>query len=168
MAPPQSTTKNETLAPAQSTTSNETTAEIPLHSDDVPLQPKSGNEEKNADVKDATLAENAVQGGVHDQSGKDYVSLQRLALAKELATAIGDDEQSEIDHFTSVKSRKNSRRTLQGLRLLKKKIAAAEAQNKPKVAKFLRKALAKQLLNRKRSGGPTKVCGRALTDIQKR
>jgi hypothetical protein len=175
MAPPQSTTQNETMAPAHSTTSNETPAEIPLHSEDVPVLPKCGNEEKDAADKDATLAEKAVQGGghqvsnsddSHDQSGKDYVTLQRLALAKELATAIGDNEQSEIDNFPSVKRKKNSRRTLQGLRLLKKKIAAAEAQNKPKVAKLLRKALAKKLLNRKRSGGPTKVCGTALTETK--
>jgi hypothetical protein len=161
------------MAPAYSTTSIETPAYIPTHSQDVPVLPKGGNEEKDADGNDTTLDENAEQGeglqvynsdASHDQIGKDYVTLQRLALAMELAAAIGDDKQSEIDNSPSVKRKNKSRRTLQGLRLLKKKIAAAEAQNKPKVAKLLRKALAKILLKRKRSGAPLQVCGTTLTE----
>ena len=165
--------KEDTVAPAHSTTSNETLAKIPTQSEEERIQTKGGNEEEDAKAKEETLPENGEQGGgdqvynsddSHDQRGKDNVTQQRLALAKELASAIGDDERSEIENSTSVQRKKNSRRTLQVLRLLKNKIAAAEAQNKPKVAKLLRKAMAKILLNRQRSGAPKKVGSKNLTD----
>jgi hypothetical protein len=129
----------ETVTPAISSKANETLAQQPAttqpvgqkptHYEVEPIHAKGENEDKETADKDVTSSDEEQGLGtpdntfddVNDENEMDSVTRQRLALAKELSTAIGDDKQSKIDDSTVVLTKKNSRRTLQELRLLKKK-----------------------------------------------
>jgi hypothetical protein len=99
-----------------------------------------------------------------DEREHDAGSKERVGLAKRLSTLMEEDKPLGLDNTAvSTTTKYNSRRAKQDLRLLKNKIAAAVAQNKPEVAQQLRLAAAKLLLTVRKREKLQNVGGKKLT-----
>ena len=94
-----------------------------------------------------------------DDYDMDTATEQRLTLGKELSAAMEDDKPNKCHKDPLVTTNKHPRKTKRMLRLLKKKIAIAKAQNKLDVAKQLRKAAIQLLQHGHPHGKRTTVGG---------